>query len=291
MASKKRGLGKGLEAIFNENVKEISGGASELKINEISPNRDQPRKDFDEEALNNLADSILKHGVIQPIIVVETSANEYQIIAGERRWRAARKAGLKEIPAIVKDIREEHLVDEIALIENLQRENLNPIEEALGYKNLMEKYGLTQEEVAKSVGKSRPAVTNSVRLLKLPLDVQNLVKNNKISFGHAKVLLSFENEEEIIKYSKKIEENEISVRELEKIANKSKKDRVKSKKDVKENSGRDSYFDEVEMAMMENLGRKVKIFNKNKKSGTIEIEFYNKSDLSEIIRRIVGQSY
>ncbi len=195
MAVKKGGLGRGLESLFNENATD-SEGAVYIKLNEIEPNREQPRKDFDEEALSELADSISKHGLIQPIVVRPTTVGTYQIIAGERRWRASRLAGLDSVPVIIKEIDDKALM-ELALIENLQREDLNAVEEALGYKSLIDTYKLTQEEVAEQVGKSRSAVTNALRLLNLTDTELEALKKGIISAGHARALLSCDDEEKV----------------------------------------------------------------------------------------------
>ncbi|MEE1105802.1 MAG: ParB/RepB/Spo0J family partition protein, partial [Ruminococcus sp.] len=188
------GLGKGLGAIFIENDNEESGGAVKLKISEIEPNRSQPRKDFDEEALGELADSISKHGLLQPILVRPLPLGGYEIVAGERRYRASRMAGLTEVPVVIRELTESETM-ELALIENLQREDLSPLEEAQGYDVLISDHGFTQEEVAKSVGKSRPAVANALRLLKLPESIAAYLKEDKISAGHARALLTLPNEE------------------------------------------------------------------------------------------------
>ncbi|MEE0769919.1 MAG: ParB/RepB/Spo0J family partition protein, partial [Acutalibacteraceae bacterium] len=191
---KKSGLGKGLDAIFAENDTEANSSSTVmLRLDEIEPNREQPRKEFNEESLTELADSIVQHGVIQPLLVRPLMGGGYQIVAGERRWRASRRAGLSEVPAVIKELTDNEVM-EIALIENLQREDLTPWEETLGYQTLIDTYGFTQEEVAKSMGKSRPAITNSLRLLQLPGSVVDFLKNGDISAGHARALLSLKNE-------------------------------------------------------------------------------------------------
>ena len=188
MAGKLGGLGKGLDAIFIENDTNDSNNNVFLKISDIEPNRDQPRKDFNEEALRELADSIATHGVLQPLLVRPLAGGGYQLVAGERRWRASRMAGLSEVPVIIREMTDSEMT-QIALIENLQREDLNSVEEALGYKSLMDAYNLTQDEVAKAVGKSRPAVANVMRLLNLPEEIQSMLKEGEISAGHARALL------------------------------------------------------------------------------------------------------
>ena len=196
MAVKRNGLGRGLESLFVDNsVEEINSASNKLKIMEIEPNHDQPRKIFDEKALSELADSISQHGVLQPMVVRPLTNGGYQLVAGERRWRAARIAGLTEVPVIIKELTDEETI-EIAMIENLQREDLNPLEEALGYSYMMDELKITQEEAAEKVGKSRPAIANALRLLKLPEEIQEMVKNNLISAGHARAVLMLKSEKE-----------------------------------------------------------------------------------------------
>lgn len=284
MATRKGGLGRGLDALFVDNaVFDEQGAKDVLKISEIEPNRNQPRKDFDEQALSELADSIGKYGILQPILVRPLNEGIYQIIAGERRWRAARMAGLKEVPVIIKDVSNNEVV-ELALIENLQREDLNPIEEAEGYQELIEKCGYSQEELSRRIDKSRPAITNALRLLKLPQKVQTLVRESKLSAGHARALLAFSDEEEMIKAAEKTVNEDLSVRELEKMAKKKKTEPEKSV-----NSGRDPFFDEVELALSSELGRKVKVIG-SKGRGVVEIEFYSNEDLSDIALRLAGEN-
>jgi len=253
MAPKKGGLGRGLDALFVDNsIEEIStANTVRLRINEIEPNRDQPRKTFDEEALSELADSIAQHGVIQPLLVRPVS-DGYQLVAGERRWRAARLAGLSEVPVVVKELSDSETM-EIALIENLQREDLNPIEEAEGLQLLIDTYGLTQDECAKRVGKSRPAITNALRLLNLPSELSVLVKENRLSTGHARALLPIGSKEKMIELADEIIRKELSVRETERMVKMlSKSDTVKPEKRAKK---RDTYYDEVELALGEAMGR------------------------------------
>ena len=219
MAVRKGGLGKGLDAIFMENATESSNSTVTLKISEIEPNRNQPRRDFNDESLTELADSIAQHGVLQPLLVRPLTDGGYQIVAGERRWRACRMAGISEVPVIIRELSDSEMT-ELALIENLQREDLSPVEEALGYQTLMEHYHFTQDEVSKSVGKSRPAVTNALRLLNLPAEVLDMVRGGELSAGHARTLLAFPNEETMIAAAKLVIKQGISVRELEKMAKK-----------------------------------------------------------------------
>ncbi len=274
--AKKGGLGKRLDAIYLENESEMNSGAVLLKIEDVEPNRDQPRTEFDEEALMQLADSIREHGVLQPILVRPIFGGGYQIVAGERRYRASRLAGLTEIPAIIRDLSDLQTM-EIALIENLQRENLNPIEEAQGYRTLMEIHGLTQEEVATAVGKSRPVVANALRILKLPEYVQALVSEGKLSAGHARALAGIEDAEAICRLAEEIVERGLSVRETEKLC----KPQTERKKKVTASPSKPHYYAEVEMAMTENLGRKVTVSKaKGGKGGVLTIEFYSDEELT-----------
>ncbi|MCQ2485909.1 MAG: ParB/RepB/Spo0J family partition protein [Clostridia bacterium] len=279
MAEKKSGLGKGLDSLFYDNsIDDMNPTTNNLKIMEIEPNHDQPRKFFDEKSLSELADSISQHGVLQPLVVRPMSNGTYQLVAGERRWRAARIAGLSEVPVIIKELSDEETI-EIAMIENLQREDLNPLEEALGYRYMMDELHITQEQAAEKVGKSRPVIANALRLLKLPEEVQEMIKNSLISSGHARALLGFNSESEMIAAANLIVKEDLSVRDVEKLVKLSNKTIKESSK----NDKRDKYFSEVELALKENLGRKIKIKeNAKKESGIIEIEFFNKDDLSSI---------
>ena len=285
MSVKNRGLGKGLDAIFLDNEIEDKNSTILLRISEIEPNREQPRREFDEKALSELAESISQHGVLQPLLVRPILGGGYQIIAGERRWRASRMAGLSEIPVIIREFTDSESM-EIALIENLQREDLTPIEESEGYKVLIDTYGLTQEEVAKTVGKSRPAITNALRLLNLPDTILQMLKKNLISAGHARTLLSLNEKELMEAVANKVIAQSMSVRELEKLIQEI-NNRAKTKKkntSIKKNT----YFSEVEISLKQYLGRKVKVCQKNDKKGTLEIEFYSEEDLGEIARRLAG---
>ena len=276
MAAKKSGLGRGLDALFADNsVEEASSNSVKLKLMDIEPNREQPRKVFEDGALAELADSIAQHGVIQPLLVRPLKDGGYQLVAGERRWRAARMAGLTEVPVVIKELSDSETV-ELAMVENLQREDLNPLEEALGYKYMMEKLSITQEEAAQKVGKSRPAVANALRLLNLPESVLNYVENRQISPGHARALLAFDSEEKMLEICKLIIKNNLSVREIEKMAQQQKKE--PKAKPVKK---RDNFYSEVELALGKSTGRKIKV---NEAKKTIEIEFFDKDDLSAIAR-------
>lgn len=280
MAAKRGGLGRGLDALFADNsIEEIaSTSAVKLKIMDIEPNRDQPRKIFDEDALAELADSIAKHGVIQPLLVRPMPDGSYQLVAGERRWRASRMAGLTEVPVVIKELSDDEAMA-LALIENLQREDLNAIEEAQGIKALMDTLSLTQDEAAERVGKSRPAVANALRLLKLPDSVIALVSDGKLSPGHARALLGFKDEQDIIETADLIIEKGLTVRDVEKLVKK----RNKEPKAEKPAARRASYYDEVELALTDFLGRKVKVGTKpGKESGVLEIDFFDKDDLTRL---------
>ena len=281
MAKKLGGLGRGLDSLFADNsVDELNPSVNKLRIMEIEPNRDQPRKDFDEKSLSELAESIEQHGVLQPLVVRPLTNGGYQLVAGERRWRAARIAGLTEVPVVIKELTDEEVI-EIAMIENLQREDLNPLEEALGYRYMMDELNITQEQAAEKVGKSRPAVANAIRLLRLPDEVQEMVKNNLISPGHARALLGFENQELIIQAAKRIVKEDLSVREVETLV----KNSQKAPK-VPKQQKRDKFFSEVELALVENLGRKVKIKESKKDAGVLEIEFFDKDDLESLAMKL-----
>lgn len=278
--AKMSGLGKGLGALMLENNTDSMVNTSTLNINEIIPNKEQPRKTFDETALEELADSIRQHGVLQPLLVRPLTSGGYQLVAGERRWRASRLAELKEVPVIIKELSDTEAM-EIAIIENLQREDLNPIEEAEGLQALIDKCGYTQEQVATSVGKSRPAITNALRLLKLPEEVREMAKDGTISAGHARALLAFDNQPMMIECANQIVSKKLTVRDVEKMA---KRPATKSK-EQKTAKRRDSFYDEVELSLTEALGTKVRVYNGRNK-GTLEIEFYTLDDLKNIANAI-----
>lgn len=291
---KKGGLGKGLDALFVENDTGDTSSVT-LRISEIEPNREQPRKYFDEEALTELADSIRQHGVIQPLLVRPMENGTYQLVAGERRWRASRMAGLTEVPVVIKDLSEIEAM-ELALIENLQRQDLNPIEEAVGFQQLMERYSMTQEQVASRVGKSRPAVANALRLLNLPEQVVAMVQSGEVSPGHARALLKLEDEEQILEIAKKIQKGRYSVRDVEKLTKK----KLEEPKDVPtqaperiptEADWMDNFFREMELALEAELGRKVSVTVKGKDKGTFSIDFFSKEDLADIAARLTKRSY
>lgn len=270
---RKGGLGRGLDALFNDNSGEEQIAIT-LRLSEIEPNRLQPRKDFDEKAIAELSESIAIYGVLQPLLVRPNPNGGYEIVAGERRWRASRLAGLETVPAIVRHINDTEIL-EVALVENLQREDLNPVEEAEGYKMLSETYGLTQDEVSVKVGKSRPTIANSVRLLGLPSDILKMVRSGNISAGHGRAILAFE-DPALQKKAAEIAFEGASVRDIEKMAKLGKHELVKAKEKKKEN-----YYEEVELALTEALGRKVKI-TASKNKGSMEIEFYGKDDLTRL---------
>lgn len=291
MAAKK-GLGKGLDTLIPSNVldsadnKQKAGKAqtpdSVVDINKVEPNRDQPRKNFDEDALEELADSIRQVGLIQPI-VVQDRKGYYEIIAGERRWRACKKAGLKEIPVIIRNFTEQEIV-EISIIENIQREDLNPIEEAMAYKRLLEEFNLKQDEVAEKVSKNRTTITNSLRLLKLTDDVQQMIVNGKLSTGHARAIISIEDPAKQLEIAEKIFDEKMSVREVEKYI-KSLDKPAKPKKKV--NESLQVVYDNIEEQLKLMLGTKVSILSKGTEgSGKLEIEFYNHDDLERIVEII-----
>lgn len=287
--ARKSGLGKGLDALFQDNAKE-SKEIAILSINEVEPNSDQPRDRFDEESLTALANSIREHGVIQPIVVRPLFGGRYQIIAGERRWRACRIVGLKEVPVIVKEVDDKGTM-ELALIENLQREDLNPIEEAKGYKNLMDNYNLTQDDVAKRVGKSRSAVANALRLLSLPNEVLEDLESCKLSAGQARALLAFGDEERIKEVAKKAVSNGLNVRELEKLSkeDKANDNKVGLKINKKSKILKSNMYKEIEISMQQELHRKVKIEAINGEHGRLTIDFYNQDELIDIAYALAGQ--
>ena len=293
MAAKAKGLGKGLGSLLGD-VADISRVTTSpvteedlksevnVKIRLVEPNRDQPRKDFNEESLQELADSIALHGIIQPLIVRKKDEH-YEIIAGERRWRAAKLAGLKEVPVIIKDYSEREIA-EISLIENIQRSDLNPIEEAKAYEKLIEGYGLTQEALAERVSKTRSVITNALRLLKLPADVQEMLEKGEISTGHAKVILGAETAELQSKIAKMTAEQNLSVRETEKLVRDAGK--PEKKKTAKKKLRNAAEYEKVEKDLKEKLSTKVKIERKADNAGKIIIDFYSLDDIERILKHI-----
>lgn len=289
-----RGLGKGLDSLIPNAIGEAKGrketkqvsteekGTIEtvVKISKVEPNRKQPRKNFDEDALQELSDSIKQFGLIQPILVQDRK-DHYEIIAGERRWRAAKLAGLKEVPVIIRDYSEQEIM-EISLIENIQREDLNPIEEAQAYKRLLTEFNLKQDEVAERVSKSRAAVTNSIRLLKLSDEVQQMVIDDMISTGHARALLAVENAEEQYSLAQRIFDEKLSVRDIEKIVKNMNKPAKPAKK-VSEDASMEVIYRDIEEKLKQKLSTKVTIHSKGEGSGKIEIEFYSHDDIDRIM--------
>lgn len=293
MPIKKKGLGKGLDSLIPDNKSmksgisdksaeekkeaEVKAGVQTMKINEVEPNRDQPRKNFDEDALLELSDSIKQFGVLQPLLVRKRK-DYYEIIAGERRWRAAKLAGVKEVPVIVKEYTDQEIL-EIGLIENIQRENLNPIEEAIAYKRLLEEFNLKQDEVAERVSKSRTAVTNSMRLLKLSDKVQQMIIDDMISTGHARALLAIDDPELQYTLANKIFDEKLSVRETEKLVKEIKNPKKPKEKKVIENA---FIYQDLEEKMKGVFGTKVSIASKGKGKGKIEIEYYSDDELEHL---------
>ena len=299
MAVKKSGLGKGLDSLIKDNssakktaaantssenkAEEMKSGEQMMKINMVEPNRDQPRKKFEEDALLELADSIKQFGVLQPLLVRKRK-DYYEIIAGERRWRAAKMAGVKEVPVIIKDYTEQEIV-EIGLIENIQRENLNPIEEAMAFKKLLEEFNLKQDEVAERVSKSRTAVTNSMRLLKLDERVQEMIVDDMISTGHARALLAIDDKEQQYDLANKIFDEKLSVRETEKLVKKIKNPKKPKMKKKVEN---EFVYTDLENRMKEVMGTKVNISSKGNGKGKIEIEYYSDDELERMFEMIMS---
>lgn len=289
----KRGLGKGLDSIFADNYIETSAsneGVQTLRLSEIEPKADQPRKHFDEESLQQLADSIAQHGLLQPIIVRESAGGFYQIIAGERRWRASKMAGLTEVPVVIMDA-DALKAAEIAIIENVQREDLNAYEEASAYKALMTEYGLTQEEVAAKVGKSRSAVANTLRLLDLPEEILEMLKTGDISAGHAKAVLGLKNKDDMVDLAQKILVRSLSVRETEDLVKKLNKLFEKGQKavdDVLEDEVVVDYVKDLERKVRALIGKQIKINTKGKMK-TVQIEYVDDDDLVEILNTLCGK--
>lgn len=293
MAKAKEKLGRGLDAVFLDN--NTSDGASiMLRISEIEPNRSQPRRHFDDNSLTELADSIRQHGILQPLVVRPLASGGYQIIAGERRWRACRMANVMEVPAIVRELTDQEVM-EIALIENLQREDLNIMEEAAGYQSLIEEYGLTQDQVAARVGKSRPVVANALRLLHLPAPIADMVKAGSLSAGHARALLSITQPDLMLELARKAANGTATVRDIERMGKKlraSGNESVSPQRDQPNPEGersqeRDPYFKELEISLSEVLSRRVQVhFIQGK--GSLEIEFYSKEDLQGLAQEAFG---
>lgn len=285
MASKLSGLGKGLDMIFMENNIENENVPVTLKIDEIEANKLQPRTSFKNEPLVELSNSIASHGIIQPIVVKPLSSGKYKIIAGERRYRAAKMAGIVEVPVIIKDIDDKEIT-ELALVENLQRENLSVLEEARGYKMLSETYNMTQEEVSKAVGKSRSYVANTLRLLNLLPEVITSLENSEISAGHARALLSLESEDDVKRALKITISQELNVRQLEQLVKKMNFKEIEKPKSLKAIK-KDAFYNKIESDLNKKLKRKVKIVSGRRKKGTVQIEFLGEEDLSDIYNLLI----
>lgn len=299
MAVKKKGLGKGLDSLIPDNrgsktaepelpsekepADELKSGEQMMKINMVEPNRNQPRKNFDEDALLELADSIKQFGILQPLLVRKRK-DYYEIIAGERRWRAAKMAGIKEVPVIIKEYSEQEII-EIGLIENIQRENLNPIEEAMAFKRLLEEFNLKQDEVAERVSKSRTAVTNSMRLLRLDGRVQQMIIDDMITTGHARALLAIDDKEQQYTLANKIFDEKLSVRETEKLIKDIKNPKKPKEKKVIENA---FIYKDIENKMKEIIGTKVSVASKGNGKGKIEIEYYSDKELERVFEMILS---
>lgn len=265
--------------LFFDNIGVSAEGASTLRISEVEPNKDQPRKHFDKEALQQLADSIGEHGVIQPLIVRSMPDGSYRIIAGERRWRAAKMAGLSEVPVVIRDDLTEEQAMQIAMIENLQRENLNPIEEALGYKELIDRFAITQDKLARALGKARSTIANSLGLLTMPGAVQELLRSGKLSAGHCKALKKIKDEATMIELAHKTAEGELSVRQVEAIARRESRDESSGGRKIKQKL---NYYTEVEVSLAQILGSKVKI-NEGKNGNVLQIRFKDEDELKNIL--------
>lgn len=297
MAKAARGLGKGLDSLIPAQIPSTESAEPEIKIvdnaqgtyvkiTKVEPNREQPRKNFDEDALQELADSIKQYGIVEPLIVQDRKTH-YEIIAGERRWRAAKLAGLKEVPVIVRNYTEQEIV-EISLIENIQREDLNPIEEAQAYKRLLTEFNLKQDEVAERVSKSRTAVTNSMRLLKLCDEVQQMIIDDMISTGHARALISIEDPEQQYTIAQKVFDEKLSVRDVEKLVkNLNKPEKVK--KEIITDKSLEAVYQDLEEKLKQALGTKVSITAKGEGAGKLEIEFYTHDDLEKIMDLLTGR--
>lgn len=297
MAKAARGLGKGLDSLIpvaaaqtetkgTEEKKEENAQGTYVKITKVEPNREQPRKNFDEDALQELADSIKQYGIVEPLIVQDRKTH-YEIIAGERRWRAAKLAGLKEVPVIVRNYTEQEIV-EISLIENIQREDLNPIEEAQAYKRLLTEFNLKQDEVAERVSKSRTAVTNSMRLLKLCDEVQQMIIDDMITTGHARALISIEDAEQQYTIAQKVFDEKLSVRDVEKLVKNLNKPE-KAKKEPVTDKALDAVYQDLEEKLKQSLGTKVAITSKGAGAGKLEIEFYTHDDLEKLTELLTAR--
>lgn len=282
--AKKSGLGTGLDTLFEDNGFGLAQeNGTVLRLTEIEPNRNQPRKEFDEQALSELADSIREHGIIQPLLVRPLETGGYQLVAGERRWRAARMIGLTEVPVVIKEMTETEVM-ELALIENLQRQDLNPLEEAAGYRELMTTYGLTQDQVAKRVGKSRSAVANCLRLLTVPEEIQPFLRSGQLSAGHVKALAGMSDREEMVRIAKSAADKGLSVREVERQV----QSFIAPRPSSPSGEEKEAFYKELELAMNVELGRKVRI-RPGRIGGTVEIAFFDQEDLRSLAYRLSGE--
>ncbi len=285
--AKSRGLGRGLDAVFEDNsLENAAGGTTMLRITQIEPRSNQPRKVFDKEALSELADSIAAHGVIQPIVVRENMGGFYSIVAGERRWRASKLAGLTEVPVVILDI-DDAKAAELALVENLQREDLNPIEEAMAFETLAKEYSLTQEEISKRIGRSRSAIANSIRLLELPAEIKALVEDESLSQGHARTLLALKDKKLMLEAAKAVMERELNVRDTEKLVKKLLSPKPEAEEET-ETAVKVDYKKELENRMTRRMGRKITINDKGKAKKLI-IEYEDNKDLEKLITLVCGQ--
>lgn len=284
--SKVSGLGRGLDSIFADNAAEESGGVTILRLSDIEPRADQPRKTFDTESLSQLAESIATHGLIQPIVVRPSSGGFYQIIAGERRWRASRMAGLSEVPVIITDY-DDKKAAEAALVENIQRENLNPVEEAKAIKTLIEVYDLTQEAAAKQIGRSRSALTNSLRLLELPESVLDMLASGTLSAGHARALLALAEDDDIIEAAELAVKKELSVRAVEELVKRMLKEEPSAEAEPEPDVVKVDYIAEIEKRAALRIGKKVKITRKGK-NRRVEIAFSDEDEMEEILKKLCG---
>ncbi len=284
----KRGLGKGLEALLTENIAESADRPTMLAVSEIEPNRAQPRVEFDEEALAELTESVRQHGILQPLLVRPMLNGRYQIVAGERRWRAARGAGLQEVPVMIRQLTDEEVML-LALIENLQREQLSVLEEAEGYRRLQEEYGMTQEQIANRVGKSRSAVANALRLLQLPEEIRSLIGEGGLTQGHAKAILALEREEDRRTAAALCIEKELSVRETERLVQQMQRQQEAAAAPQREDRLRTPVLAaESQKLLSDRLGRKVKVTHGAKK-GVVQIEYYGEDDLKTLVKRLAGE--
>lgn len=285
MAVKKGGLGRGLDALFQDNIMESDSGVVTLRLSEIKPNHEQPRKYFDEGALTELADSIREHGVLQPLIVRPMLGGEYQLIAGERRYRAAMLAQVASVPVVIREYSDMEAM-EVALVENLQRRDLNPVEEGEGYKALARQFNLTQTEIAQKVGKSRSAVANAMRLVELPDEVKEAVSDNLLSMGHARALLSLQENEQICEAARQVIKNSLSVRQTEQMVAKMQR----TPKTQSKTARPDSFYKELQIALEKTWGRKVRISPAGENTGSITVDYLSREDLIEITERLTGKA-